>query len=269
MAGPKPVPPRKIFRTRGLRRTEMPLLAGLSGLSKMRGKRLFITESSPAATPESQFAGRLLRALSGRTRLYGFVRFQILPEQFLLCIDQHLPDSGLVLDLGCGFGLFTLWFAQRRPGCHFVGIDTSEHRIRSARRLAETLEIRNITFECQDVTAYEIGCSPSAAYCIDLLHHVSPSTADQLLGRLFEGLGTNGKLIIKDITTRPRAMLYFTFILDCLVSPKDRFYYRDEVVWSSLLSKTGFQTLCCYPLRNFLPYPHFLLVGSKPPSDSL
>lgn len=230
----------------------------------MRRRQLFIIEPPPAEASDRQFRRRLLRSLSGLTRLYSLVRFQIIPAQFLLCIDQHLPDSGRVVDLGCGFGLFTLWFAQRRPQCQFVGIDSSARRIRAAQLLAETLGVRNATFECGDVVLCETG-SINGAYCIDLLHHIPPEASERLLRRLFERLDPNGKIVVKDVTTRPRAMLYFTYVLDFLVSPKDTFYYRDATLWSALLGDIGFRSLYWHPLRNFLPYPHFLLVGSKPP----
>ena len=236
----------------------------LPSTPEMRRRQLFIIESPPSLASDRQFVRRLLRSLSGLTRLYSLARFQIIPEPFLLCIDQHLPDSGRVLDLGCGFGLFTLWFAQRRPECQFVGIDSSARRIRAARRLAETLQVRNVTFECEDVALCQTG-SINAAYCIDLLHHIPPEASDRLLRRLFERLEPNGKVVIKDVTTRPRGMLYFTWVLDFLVSPKDTFYYREAALWSALLSEIGFTSLYWHPLRNFLPYPHFLLVGSKPP----
>jgi 2-polyprenyl-3-methyl-5-hydroxy-6-metoxy-1,4-benzoquinol methylase len=196
------------------------------------------------------------------------VRFRIIPEEFLLCIDQHLPNSGRVLDLGCGFGLFTLWFAHRRPECQFVGIDSSARRIRAARELAETLQVRNVTFECQDIVLCQTG-SINAAYCIDLLHHIPPAAGERLLRRLFEQLEPEGKVVVKDITTRPRGGLYFTYVLDFLVSPKDTFYYRDAALWSALLGVIGFKSLYWHRLRNALPYPHFLLVGSKPLLPSL
>lgn len=230
----------------------------------MGPRRLNIIE--PPATPSAhrQFVRRLLDALPLSTRLYSAVRFRIIPERFLLALEQHLPERGVVLDLGCGFGLFTLWFAERRPGCRFVGIDASEPRIRSARRLAETLDVKNASFESADVVAHEGSEPVSAAYCIDLLHHIRPEAADQLLRHTFRRLEPGGRIVIKDITTRPRRMLYFTFLLDLLVSPRERFYYRNAVLWSDLLREIGFRSPHCYPLQNYLPYPHFLLVGSKP-----
>ena len=49
-------------------------------------------------------------------RAYCWGRFWILRQRFLDEIGQYLPAQGRVLDLGCGFGLFSLYYAATRPG---------------------------------------------------------------------------------------------------------------------------------------------------------
>ena len=38
-------------------------------------------------------------------------------QPFLDEIGQYLPRGGRILDFGCGFGLFSLYFALRSPTC--------------------------------------------------------------------------------------------------------------------------------------------------------
>ena len=52
-------------------------------------------------------------------RAYSRGRFLILRQRFLDEIGQYLPDEGVVLDVGCGFGLFSLYYAQLVPGARF------------------------------------------------------------------------------------------------------------------------------------------------------
>ena len=61
---------------------------------------------------------RVVEAYDDRViRTYSRARFLILRQRFLDEIGQYLPLSGDVLDLGCGFGLFSLYYAQVLPGC--------------------------------------------------------------------------------------------------------------------------------------------------------
>ena len=48
-------------------------------------------------------------------RAYCWGRFWILRQRFLDEIGQYLPARGRVLDLGCGFGLFSLYYASVHP----------------------------------------------------------------------------------------------------------------------------------------------------------
>ena len=68
------------------------------------------------------------------TRAYSRARFLILRQRFLDEIGQYLPADGDVLDIGCGFGLFSLYYAQVYPRTRFHGIDTDARRIARARR---------------------------------------------------------------------------------------------------------------------------------------
>ena len=69
--------------------------------------------------------------------------------------------------------------------------------------------------------------------------------------------------VMKDVTTWPRPMLYFTFLLDLLMNPRDSFYYRSADAWIDLLAKLGFTSVEKHYLRDLLPYPHILLIARK------
>ena len=55
-------------------------------------------------------------------RAYCWGRFGILRQRFLDEIGQYLPARGRVLDVGCGFGLFSLYYASAQPGAHRRGL---------------------------------------------------------------------------------------------------------------------------------------------------
>ncbi len=67
-------------------------------------------------------------------KAYCWGRFKIMHQQFLDEIGQYLPESGQILDMGCGFGLFSLYYAKKFPGLSIIGIDINEARIQMAQK---------------------------------------------------------------------------------------------------------------------------------------
>src|SRR6266851_3564218 len=69
-------------------------------------------------------------------RAYCWGRFWILRQRFLDEIGQYLPARGRVLDLGCGFGLFSLYYASVHPELTVEGFDRNARRIGMGRAAA-------------------------------------------------------------------------------------------------------------------------------------
>src|SRR3989442_13529461 len=81
------------------------------------------------------------------TRAYSRARFLILRQRFLDEIGQYLPADGAVLDLGCGVGLFSLYYAAPGPRRFFLGLDVNARRIALARRAAARLRTETHPYE--------------------------------------------------------------------------------------------------------------------------
>lgn len=62
-------------------------------------------------------------------------RLALCPYETLL---PHLPTSGTVLDIGCGFGLLGQFLAETRPQLHYAGADVDGRKIAVARRSFES-----------------------------------------------------------------------------------------------------------------------------------
>jgi tRNA/tmRNA/rRNA uracil-C5-methylase (TrmA/RlmC/RlmD family) len=87
-------------------------------------------------------------------KAYCWGRFWILRQRFLDEIGQYLPATGRVLDVGCGFGLFSLYFASVGPRLTLHGIDRNARRIAQARRAAARLGLGNVRYENEDATGF-------------------------------------------------------------------------------------------------------------------
>ena len=88
-----------------------------------------------------ELRAQIISAYSGVIRLYAFVRFKIIHLRFLEEIEQYLPNAGTILDLGCGFGLFSLYMAACKPNARVIGLDINARRLQIARNAAEKLGI--------------------------------------------------------------------------------------------------------------------------------
>ncbi|MHB1294076.1 MAG: class I SAM-dependent methyltransferase [Anaerolineae bacterium] len=225
---------------------------------------LNLIETTPAAAMDWDDAiARIVRCHGGLTRVYSMLRFRIIPSRFLDDIVQYLPQSGTVLDLGCGFGLFAQCFAMARPNCRFVGIDLDAQRIALAQRSAERLGLGNVTFMALDARAYVPDGPLAAVLTLDLMHHLPREDGDAVLAHLTQALIPGGVLLLKDVTTQPRSMLYFTYLMDLLVTRGGAVAYRSEHEWRSRLLALGLDSVRVHHLWDILPYPHILCVGYR------
>ena len=138
-------------------------------------------------------------------RAYCWARFGILRQRFLDEIGQYLPDEGPVLDIGCGFGLFSLYYAATGPRRFVHGLDVNRRRIALARRAAGRLGLDNVAYEESDARDFKGDAEVSAAYMLDIVHHVAPASVPELLAALRRALPAGGRLLVKDVDTRQAA----------------------------------------------------------------
>ena len=194
------------------------------------------------------------------------IRFLVIPLRIIDSIGQFVPPQGNVLDLGCGFGLFTLYYAITYPETRFIGVDVSTARIRMARKSAQRLGITNVEFIEGDARTaiYTLDKGFDMVFSVDLFHHIPVEDGNHLASHIHNHLLTDtGVWVLKDVTTRPRLMLYFTYLLDWVMNRHDFFFYRNISVWKTLSKNIGYRVVEAYEVWDILPYPHFLLIARK------
>ena len=193
-------------------------------------------------------------------RAYALVRFAILRQSFLEEIGQYLPAQGRILDVGCGFGLFSLYFARNAPERTILGCDVNERRIAIARASAERLGLANVRYEVADAQRFEPPGDFDAIYLLDLLHHLPRETVPAFLASLRTHLRPGGILIAKDVEDRPAWKRWFTLALDRLMVGSEPIHYWAAGELTALLEALGF-TVVRHRMRDVLPYPHILYVA--------
>jgi 2-polyprenyl-3-methyl-5-hydroxy-6-metoxy-1,4-benzoquinol methylase len=195
-------------------------------------------------------------------RAYCWVRFRILHQRFLDEIGQYLPDTGRVLDIGCGFGLFSQYYAKRFPDLHILGIDINANRIDMARRAAKKLGLRNVDYEIADVTAFRGAADFDGAYMLDIAHHIPRVALQPLVEQIYTVLNLGCRFLIKDVNTTPAAKLWFTYLLDKAIDVKAELNYWAEDEMLTLVRAAGFEAFY-HSMVDLLPYPHILYVCRK------
>jgi 2-polyprenyl-3-methyl-5-hydroxy-6-metoxy-1,4-benzoquinol methylase len=196
-------------------------------------------------------------------KAYVYGRFKIINLDILERIESHLPQQGRILDVGCGFGLFDLYFALTGPERTIHGVDLNLGRLDIATQAAEELGLKNLSFDQMDVGKTQPKEPCDAMVTLDILHHVPPAAAEKLLQVAYECLAPGGVLIAKDVDTTPTWQRWFTWWMDKLMDPKTKIHYRHHLEWKEVFEKIGFEVEF-EKIKDPLPYPHILLIGRKP-----
>ena len=197
-------------------------------------------------------------------RLYCWGRFTIMRQRFLEEIGQYLPPAGVVLDIGCGFGLFSLYYAATASARVVRGIDVNRRRIALARRAAARLGLPNAVYEEGDAQDFKGDSEIAAAYMLDIVHHVPAHAVPPLLRQLHRALTPGGMLLVKDVDTRPAAKRWFTWALDKAMDPRAPVTYWPSDALAGALEHAGF-SVRRHLMVDVLPYPHILYVCSRRP----
>ena len=220
------------------------------------------TESSSGRTSETRDERSIVERIIANqesliVRWYARVRFVIMRQQFLQAIGQYLSRDGRILDLGCGFGLFSLYFGLDAPGRALVGIDQSEKRIEWARRCAERLGVTNVRYIASNVLDWKVSERFDAIFMLDLIHHLPKSEVAGFLERVTQLISPGGILILKDVSNRPFYKRWFTLALDRMMVGSEPIHYWDPQELSQLIEGLGFRVKR-HTMNDFLPYPHIL-----------
>ena len=207
--------------------------------------------------------GKIIRVYdSGIIRAYCWIRFKILHLRFLEEIGQYFPRSGNILDIGCGFGLFSMYYAKTFPNLNITGIDINSKRIQIAQRAAQKLSLENVSYEVSNATSIEYESSLDCVYMLDIIHHIPRTAVIPLLENIYSRLHNGCRLIIKDVETKPVWKMWFSYALDKLMDRKADVNYWAQPELKKMLTDVGFQVYH-HSMLDILPYPHIIYICEK------
>jgi ubiquinone/menaquinone biosynthesis C-methylase UbiE len=189
---------------------------------------------------QSRSVNELIELYSGqgiRVRLYVQARVHLLN---LHCYPELLPHNGLIVDIGCGYGVMVNHLSLSLPDNQVVGIDLDRKRINSANMTIG--KRKNITFHIEDARHWSLpGCT--GIVMTDFLHHVSPPDQQKILENAFRSLGKGGTLLISEVDSgaKPFYRYWASYLSDRVLYPLSKSYFRNISEWEDTLSRLGFK----------------------------
>jgi len=218
------------------------------------------------------------RKLAPGTRLFLTLRWWLTPYREMA---EHIPRKGVIYDLGCGHGLFSLELARRSPERRVVGLDHDDSRIAIAQNAARRALGRgsgafmtNVSFEKGDLSrvpemAPEFG-RPDAISMIDVLHYFDFAAQQSCLRRAGELLARGGLLVFREVDPEGGWISRWNRCYEKLAtsvgftrSKETNLYFRTRDEWLDALAEAGFRATaqrCSSPL-----FADVLYVAEKEP----
>lgn len=190
-------------------------------------------------------------------RSYVWLRWRLCP--FAL-IAAELPEQGLVVDVGCGYGLLANLLALRSPKSLVHGIDRSGGRIAVAQRTVGTRD--NVRFLRRDLDEVELPCC-AAVVATDVLHHLSFPLQARLLERIYAALEPGGRLVLLEVDRQWGSWKYwYVFLVDRLLNVGATVCHSAARDLMARARGIGFHVQV-RSVDHHLPFPDVLLVCRK------
>jgi cyclopropane-fatty-acyl-phospholipid synthase len=117
-----------------------------------------------------------------------------------------IEDGMAILDLGCGWGSFSLWAAERFPNARIIGVSNSASQQKSIHERARARGLYNVSITTADVNRFEAQGRFDRVVSVEMFEHVR--NHELLLARIARWLAPDGKLFVHHFCHRSHAYPY-------------------------------------------------------------
>lgn len=155
----------------------------------------------------------------------------------LRSIDQALPDSGVIVDLGCGEG-FISSFLARNPKRTVIGIDQDQTKIMQAK--LEDDKFNNLNFKADNILTTKIPSHTVGIVISDVLHHLSQKSQQDLLTRITNSLKKDAVIVIKEINRADVIRSKLSRLWDLILYPQDKINYLSTKEIDQVMNQQNF-----------------------------
>lgn len=183
-------------------------------------------------------------------------------------VEQFVPRQGNIIDLGCGWGVFSNLLAIKSPERNILGIDLDKTKIEWAQRTV-TAGRENISFALQDIKYYDLP-EVDAIVIYDVMHHLEESVQFDILKECYRKLLLSGRLILKENDVVPKWKLLMSYFVEIIASRLNitlskKITFRNRKDWVNILEKHGFTVIHEEQIKTFYGFfvPHSLFICEK------
>lgn len=130
-------------------------------------------------------------------------------EEAMLALTAEragIRDGQRILDLGCGWGSFSLWAAEKFPGALITAVSNSRDQGASIRAEAERRGLDNLKVHTADVNDFVPDGTYDRVVSIEMFEHLKNYAA--ILKRIAGWLGPDGRLFVHIFCHRDLAYHY-------------------------------------------------------------
>lgn len=147
-------------------------------------------------------------------------------------LEKFVPKKGKILDLGCGYGIFSNYLALCSSQRKITGVDTDKGKIMHANR-----GIKNVSLSVGNATKMKLK-NFDCILLHDVLHHLnSYEEQKELLKDCIKMLKTSGILLIVEVDEKPLWKWILCRFTDFVLYKGDSVYYLYRKDMLSLLKK--------------------------------
>jgi SAM-dependent methyltransferase len=209
---------------------------------------------------------------------YARGKFRYDPVYFALLRSGILPDSGMLIDLGCGQGILLALLAAAKeqyargqwpPGWPPPPAGLAMHgydlRNRSIRAGSAALDGK-AALECRDIRGLELPRA-SAVVALDVLYHLPLDEQERVLRSAARALEPGGVLVVRESNAAgglafrlQRCSEYMAQLWHGSFAPP--LWYRDARQWRSLLEGLGL-SVSTQPMNGDTPFANILYVAKR------
>ena len=216
---------------------------------------------------EITFVLRSYSRLPLLARLFILVRYIVCPWHVIL---GYLPETGSVLDIGCGHGLLLHLAKRTFPDLGCTGFDHDERKIAAAIRSTPR---RGLTFLLDSETERLAPSSFDCVTLVDVLYSVPTERWSDIFSLANKYLKPHGTIMITETVNRPKwkyfiCMIQETVALRILRYTKGHSPQLEPVDFYLSKIATGHFVMQEHRrIDSGYPWPHYLFVAKKRTQD--